>query len=98
TGVLADGTIVSERYAVRPDVCDPTADVQVPGIVATLATGTAARIAANHSLFTGQPAYLVHGVSIPLTLDVPLSVPIASTTARAQASVVASRASPFDPS
>jgi hypothetical protein len=97
TGTLDDGISVSERYAVRPGPCDPTADVQVPGIVATIAAGAAARIVANPGLFIGQPAYLVRGVAVSITLDVPLSVPIANTTARGVATVTSSRASPFDP-
>jgi hypothetical protein len=97
TGTLDDGTSISERYAVRPGPCDPTADVQVPGIVATIPAGAAARIVANPGLFIGQPAYLAQGVTVRLTLDVPLSVPIADATARGMATVTSSRASPFDP-
>jgi hypothetical protein len=96
TGVLADGTAVSERFAVRPGPVDPSADVQPPGVVATLLGGTGARVVSNPSAFLGQPAYLVSGVSVPLTENVPLSVLIDQPSASGQATVQVSTKSPFE--
>jgi hypothetical protein len=98
TGVLPDGTAVSERFAVRPGPVDPTADVQPPGVVATLLGGPGARVVSNPGAFLGRPAYLVNGVSVSLTLNVPLSVPIDQPSASGQATVGVSTKSPFDPS
>lgn len=97
TGVLPGGVAVTERYPVRPGPVDPAADVQPPGVVATLPAGPSSRLTGNPALFLGQPAYLVGGVSVPLSLDVPLIVPVDQRTVRAQASVQSSRSDPFDP-
>jgi hypothetical protein len=97
TGVLADGTAVTERFVVRPGPVDPAADVQPPGVVATLAGGSGSRVATNPAVFLGQPAYLVSGVSVPLTVSVPLSVPIDQTTASGQAVIGVSTKAAFDP-
>ena len=72
TGVLDDGTAVTERFSVRPGLVDPAADVQPGGVVATLTGGKLSRVANNPAAFVGQPAYLVSGVSVPLTVRVPL--------------------------
>ena len=39
TGVLADGTAITERFVVRPGPVDPGADVQPSGVVATIVQG-----------------------------------------------------------
>jgi hypothetical protein len=90
TGLLANGTVVTERFAVRPGRLGGA-------VVATLPAGPAARIVANQAAFHGQPAYLVQGVTVPLTVDVPLPVPVTAVTARAKATVTASTSAPFDP-
>jgi hypothetical protein len=97
TGVLDDGTAVTERFAVRPGPVDPLADVQPGGVVATLLGGPGARVITNPEVFVGQPAYLVGGVSVALTVSVPLRVPLGERSARGTASVAVSRASVFDP-
>jgi hypothetical protein len=97
-GAVAGGGTDTQRFSVRPGPADPTADVQPPGIVATLPGGPVSRLITNPDVFIGQPAYLVDGVSVPLSLGVPLSVPIDKTTARGQATVTSSRATSFDPS
>ena len=96
TGVLADGTAITERFVVRPGPVDPGADVQPSGVVATIARGAGARIVTNRAAFVNQPAYLVSGVSVPLTVSVPLSVPIGQTSARGQAIVGVSTRVPFE--
>jgi len=95
-GAVAGGGSDTQRFTVRPGPVDPTADVQPPGIVATLPGGPVSRLITNPDVFIGQPAYLVEGVAVPLTLAVPLSVPIDHTTGRGQASVTSSRATSFD--
>jgi hypothetical protein len=97
TGALADGTAISERFAVRPGPVDPTADVQPPGVVATLVAGAGSRVAANPSAFLGQPAYLVGGVTVPLMVGVPLSIPVGETSVSGQAIAGVSTKIPFDP-
>ncbi len=96
TGILEDGNIVSERFAVRPGPVDSSANVQPGSVVATLLGGRVSRVVSNPGAFVGQPAYLVSGVSIPLTVSVPLRVPIGQPTATGTASVAVSRASTFD--
>jgi hypothetical protein len=98
TGILADGTAVSERFVVRPGPVDPTADVRPAGVVATLLAGAGSRVVTNPNAFLNQPAYLVSGVTVPLSLNVPLSVPIDQTSARGEATVAVSTKTPFDPS
>jgi hypothetical protein len=87
---LADGTI--ERFAIRPrNVLEPA-----PGpIVARIQAGPASRLVATTSDFLNQPAYLVEGFGTQLTLPVPLTIPIAERTARAQVSVTGSTQAPF---
>jgi hypothetical protein len=97
TGVLDDGTAVTERFAVRPGPVDLTADVQPGGVVATLLGGPVARVVSNPGAFVGRPAYLVGGVSVPLISRVPLQVPIGQGSAAGTASVAVSRAAAFDP-
>ncbi|HEX4091749.1 MAG TPA: hypothetical protein VHZ33_23795 [Trebonia sp.] len=97
TGVLADGTTISERFAVRPGPVDPAADVRPAGVVATLPGGSGSSVVTNAAAFEGQPAYLVSGVTVPLTVPVPLSVPIGQPAAFGQASVAVSEAEPFAP-
>ena len=98
TGILADGTALSERFVVRPGPVDPTADVRPGGVVATLVAGAGSRVVTNPNAFLDQPAYLVSGVTVPLSLQVPLSVPIDQTSARGAAVVNVSTKTPFDPS
>ncbi len=92
TGVLGDGTPVRERFAVRPGVLaatPPTWPATVPGseVVATLLGGEGSRVASNGSLFEGQPAYLLHGVSMAAhEMGVPLRVPIGKRSARGKRS------------
>jgi hypothetical protein len=97
TGILADGTAITERFAVRPGPVDPAADVHPPGVVATLLGKEGSRIVTNPGAFLGQPAYLVNSVSVPLSLSVPLSVPIGQTSGSAAAIVGVSANTPFDP-
>jgi hypothetical protein len=97
TGMLTDGTAVSERFVVRPGPVDPTADVQPPGVVATLLAGAGSRVVTNPNAFLNQPAYLVSGATVPLRLSVPLNVPIDQTSARGQAVVEVSTKTPFQP-
>ena len=96
TGILADGTPVTERFVVRPGPVDPSADVQPPGVVATILGAGGSRIVTNPGAFLDQPAYLVSGVAVPLSLSVPLSVPIDQTTASGQAIVDVSTVTPFE--
>jgi hypothetical protein len=97
TGVLDDGTAVTERFSVRPGPVDPAADVQPGGVVATLPSGPVSRVVSNPGAFVGHPAYLVSGVSVPLTVRVPLRVPVGDGTALGEASVAVSRAGTFVP-
>ncbi len=96
TGVLADGTPVSERFAVRPGVLAQTppawpAAVPAGEVVATLLGGEGSRVASNRSLFEGRPAYLLEGVSVAAhELDVPLRVPVGKRSARGEAVVAVS--------
>lgn len=87
---LADGT--TERYAVRPG--NPLAPDPGP-IVARVTAGNAARIVATAGDFVGRPAYLLSGASVKPTLTVPLEVPIAQKTAKAQVYVTGSTQNPF---
>ena len=96
TGVLADGTPVTERFVVRPGPVDPSADVQPPGVVATILGERGSRIVTNANAFLDHPAYLVSGVAVPLSLSVPLRVPIDETTASGQAIVDVSTITPFE--
>jgi hypothetical protein len=96
TGVLGDGTPVRERFAVRPGVLATTpptwpADVPSGEVVATLLGGEGSRVASNRSLFEGQPAYLLQGVSIAAhEMGVPLRVPIGKRSARGETIVAVS--------
>jgi hypothetical protein len=101
TGVLADGTRVFERFAVRPAMVDPTpavwpADLPPKEVVATLIGGRGSRVVSNKDAFAEQIAYLVSGVSVgPHALNVPLRVPIGQSSARGRATVAVSRAQTF---
>lgn len=87
---LADGT--AERYAIRP--ANPLSPS--PGsVVARITAGKSARIISTTGDFVGQPAYLVSGYGTTLILSVPLAVPIAQISARAQVSVTGSTQDPF---
>jgi hypothetical protein len=97
TGILADGTAITERFAVRPGPVDPSTGVPKNAVVATLHGGQGSRIFTNASAFRNQPAYLVSGVSVPLSLGVPLSVPIDKTSASGEAVVSVSTQAPFAP-
>ncbi len=97
TGVLPDGTAITERFSVRPGPVDPAADVQPGGVAATLPGGPGSSVVVNQAAFVGQPAYLVSGVTVPLTLPVPISVPVGDSAALGRASVAVSRATPFVP-
>ena len=98
TGILADGTSsASGSWSGRaPWTRLPTSDPA--GVVATLLAGAGSRVVSNPNAFLDQPAYLVSGVTVPLSLKVPLSVPIDQTSARGAAVVVVSTKTPFDPS
>jgi hypothetical protein len=91
------GGTVTERFTVRPGLLDAPLGGRPAGVVATLPGGPVSRLTTNPDAFVGQPAYLVQGVTVPVTVAVPLVVPIDQQTARGQASVTASRAVPFDP-
>lgn len=98
TGVLADGTACTERFVVRPGVADSSANIQPAGVaVAALLAGAGSRVVTNPNAFLNQPSYLVSGVSMPISLAVPLRVPIADTTARGEAVVSVSTKTTFDP-
>jgi hypothetical protein len=97
TGILADGTAITERFSVRPGLVDPAADVRPAGVVATLPGGSGSSVVTNATAFFGQPAYLVSGVTVPLTARVPIPVPIGEGSAPGQASVAVSRSTPFVP-
>lgn len=94
TGVLADGTAVTERFAVRPG---PAADAPQLGVVAALLGGPGSRTVTNPNVFRGQPAYLVSGVSVPLSVKVPLRIPIDKASASGEAAVGVSTKVSFDP-
>jgi hypothetical protein len=96
TGVV-DGMAVTERYAVRPGTVAGVAGVPPGAVVATLPGGPGTRVVSNPGAFSGRPAYLVSGVSVPLTVRVPLRIPVGQGSALGEASVAVSRASPFDP-
>ncbi len=87
---LADGT--TERFVVRPS--NPLSPAPGPGVV-SITAGNSARIVSTTNDFLGQPAYLVSGYGTQKLLPVPLEVPIAQTSARAQVSVTGSTQSPF---
>jgi hypothetical protein len=98
TGTLADGTAITERFVVRPGPADPSGPIKSAGaVVATLLGGKGSRVVTNPSAFLNQPAYLVSGVSVPISPTVPLSVPIADTTASGEAVVGVSTKTPFQP-
>jgi hypothetical protein len=96
TGVLADGTAVSERFAVRPGALAQTppgwpADLPQGEAVATLLGGPGSRVVSNPGLFEGRPAYLLAGVSVGAhEVSVPLRVPIGKRLARGEALVAVS--------
>ena len=99
TGVLTDGTAITETFAVRPGPVDPSTGVQPAGlVVATLPGGKGSRVVTNPNAFVNRPAYLVSSVSVPLRLRVPLSVPIDKTSASGEAVIGVSTQVPFDPS
>jgi hypothetical protein len=87
---LADGT--TERYAVRPG--NPLSPAPGP-VVARIKAGASARIVSTTADFLNRPAYLVSGFSARPAMAVPLQVPIAQTSARAQVSVTGSTKNPF---
>jgi hypothetical protein len=95
TGVLSDGTAVTERFAVRPGQAPPSAGIQQP--VAAIVAGLGSRVVTNPGAFLGRPAYLVSGVSVPFAVRVPLSIPIAATGASGTAVAGASTKDPYDP-
>jgi hypothetical protein len=97
TGVLNNGVVVTESFAVLPELVDPSLGLPAGTVGARLMAGGGARIAASATAFINQPAYLVSGTSIPLTVDVPLAVPLGQQIARGFASVQVSRAVVFDP-
>ena len=88
TGTTAAGAKVTERFAVRPAPADPSSGLPTTDIVASLPAGPQSRLITNPGIFTGQPAVdLVRGVTLRLTVDVPLVIAIGQRTARGQASV-----------
>jgi hypothetical protein len=89
---LPDGS--TERYTVRPAVPASSSSTTSP-VVASLTAGNSARIVTSTNDFLGQPAYLLSGYGIQTQLTVPLDVPIAQQSARAQVSVTASTRNPF---
>ena len=85
---LPDGT--TERYTVRP------AQYTSGGpVVARINAGNSARIVTTDNDYIGQPAFLVSGYSKTLTIPVPLQIPIAQDTARAQVYITSSTQNPF---
>jgi hypothetical protein len=82
----------TERYAVRPS--NPLSPAPGP-VVARLTAGSSARVVSTTNDFLGQPAYLVCGYGAQPLIKVPLVVPIAQQSARAQASVIGSTQNPF---
>lgn len=98
TGVLADGTTITERFVVRPGPAPSSANIQPAGVVvAALPGGAGSRVVTNSDAFKNQPAYLVSGVSVPISLAVPLRVPIADSTASGEAVVDVSTKATFEP-
>ena len=77
TGVLADGTAITERFVGAPRAGGPRRR-RAParrGRHAPRRARGSLRVVTNPGAFLGQPAYLVSGVSVPLSVRVPLSVP-----------------------
>jgi len=90
---LPDGS--SERYAVRPAVPASAGQNATSPVVATVNAGNSARIITSTSQYVGQLAYLLSGYGVNRLLSVPLDVPVAQQTARAQVSVTGSTQNPF---
>jgi hypothetical protein len=90
---LPDGSL--DRYAVRPAVSASAPANAAGPVVAVVKAGSYARIVTNLADYIGQPAFLVQGYGVNPILPVPISVPIAQQTARAQVSVTGSTQNPF---
>lgn len=90
---MPDGS--SERYSVRPAVPASAGLNATSPVLASLTAGNSARIVTSTSDYIGQPAYLVQGYGVQTTLAVPLDIPVAQTSARAQVAVTGSTKSPF---
>jgi hypothetical protein len=85
----------SERYSVRPTVPASAGLNATAPVVASLTAGNSARIITSTIDYVGQPAYLLSGYGVQSLLAVPLNVPIAQQSARAQVSVTGSTKNPF---
>jgi hypothetical protein len=90
---LPDGS--SERYSVRPAVPASAGLNATTPVVASLTAGNSARIITSTSDYIGQPAYLLPGYSVQTLLAVPLDIPVAQQSARAQVAVTGSTQNPF---
>jgi len=90
---LPDGS--SDRYSVRPAVPASAGLNATSPVVANLAAGNSARIITSTSDYIGQPAYLLSGYGVQTTLAVPLDIPVAQTSAKAQVVVTGSTQNPF---
>jgi hypothetical protein len=86
---LPDGSI--ERYGTRP-----SALASAGPVVARLQAGVNSRVVTNCNAYVAQPAYLIPGYGMQRTIDVPLSIPLDETTARACISVIGSTKNPFN--
>lgn len=86
---LPDGT--QESFVVRTEQAGST-------VVARLHVGANARLVTAAAQFSGQTAYLVPGWGTPLTVSVPLHIPVTDRTGWGQISVMGSTRNPFDPS
>jgi hypothetical protein len=90
---LPDGS--SERYSVRPAVPASAGLNATSPVVANLTAGNSARIITSTSDYIGQPAYLLSGYGVQAILAVPLDIPVAQQSARAQVVVTGSTQNPF---
>ena len=90
---LPDGSL--DRYAVRPAVSASAPANATSPVVAVVTASNCARIITNLVDYIGQPAFLVHGYGVNRILPVPLTVPIAQQTTRAQVTVTGSTQNPF---
>ncbi|GAC1630689.1 MAG: hypothetical protein NVS4B9_22880 [Ktedonobacteraceae bacterium] len=83
------GNTIVERYTVRPTFAQQQLSV------VTIPISKVSRIVTNPGAFIGSPSYVLPGISIPLSLAVPLRVSIDQTTARGRIFVTTSQEQPF---
>lgn len=89
---FADGA--RERHVVRPQARNAGGGASVSMIVNA---GSYSRVGATPADCIGQTAYLIQGCAIPVTLPVPLDIPLAQTSGHGRFAVTGSTQAPFAP-